>query len=285
MNAVCVFTICSLAEEINRTRPTPERAAVSVSGRDRSPSVISTVGNAANARALARLLTSALTGRLFRTNSRITADPATPLPAATSTVSFVMACSLLPHVPARFVAENICDRLHERDGTAPNAALLAFGVHQGEPDDVSYYRRTGENDVAGCSNKHHAQPASLAPVRKRQQPCQRRERQDRVHGYGVGRLQASSGRVRRLRISSEYNHHALGDHQRPYHDGGDQSHEPDLDRDPQTDGDCRVGPKRGERQHKRDDGEDEAAAGQHARDRRVKRRVHVEVRRYATLAA
>src|SRR4029453_7238801 len=48
-----------------------------------SPSTSSTVGNAWNARAFARLLTSALTGYPFQTNSRITADPASPVAPVT----------------------------------------------------------------------------------------------------------------------------------------------------------------------------------------------------------
>src|SRR5262245_33394397 len=104
MNAVCVSTIFSLADDTNRTRSPPERAGVSVSGRDISPSAISTLGNPANGRASAWLRTERPHGTLFRTNSRITADPATPLPAATSTVAFVIACSLLHHVP-RLVAQ------------------------------------------------------------------------------------------------------------------------------------------------------------------------------------
>src|SRR5262245_27104299 len=121
MNAVCVSTISSLAEDTKSTRSTPEKAVVSVSGRDLSPSVISILGSPANGRASAWVRTSALTGRLFRTNSRITADPATPLPAATSTVAFLIAYSLLPHVSQLVESHWRTARSSELDGDESGA--------------------------------------------------------------------------------------------------------------------------------------------------------------------
>ena len=61
-----VSTICWSAEEISNTRSTPESASASVSGRSMSPSTSSTMGNVSKACALARLLTSALTGEYVR---------------------------------------------------------------------------------------------------------------------------------------------------------------------------------------------------------------------------
>src|SRR4029450_6140006 len=89
MNRDCRSAMCRSEEEINSTRSTPESASSSVCGRDRSPSTTCTVGNAWKACAFARLLTSALTGYPFRTNSRITADPATPVAPVTRIVPSV----------------------------------------------------------------------------------------------------------------------------------------------------------------------------------------------------
>ena len=84
-----------------------------------------------------------------------------------------------------------------------------------EAKDIHSQDHSGQKDVSGRGHQHYSQSALLGPAHKGQKPRERRQRQDRMHGHGVGRFQCPAGCVRCLWISSEHEHHALGDHQRP----------------------------------------------------------------------